>query len=72
MATKHVRSDALNLRQEPKVQEGNILAVLVKGQAVTVIGASGTEGWVEVEATSSRSHIRGRAQPGGYQNNSSA
>jgi hypothetical protein len=50
MATKHVRSDALNLRQEPKVQEGNVVAVLVKGQAVTVIGPSGTQGWVEVEA----------------------
>jgi hypothetical protein len=51
MATKHVRSDALNLRREPKVQEGNVLGVLIKGQAVNVLGPSGTEGWVEAEAT---------------------
>jgi len=50
MAMKRVQSDALNLRREPKVQEGNILAVLVKGQAVTVVGPSSTEGWAEVKA----------------------
>ncbi len=51
MVTKHVQVDALNLRREPRVIAGSVLAVLVKGQPVTVIGPAGTEGWVEVDAT---------------------
>lgn len=49
MVTKHVKSDALNLREEPVVNDGNVLAVLVKGQPVRVVRESGTAGWVEVD-----------------------
>jgi hypothetical protein len=51
MATKHVHSDALNLRREPQVKDGNIIAELVKGQALSVLGPADTPGWLNVEAT---------------------
>jgi hypothetical protein len=50
MATKHVSSDALNLRSDPQVADGNISAVLVKGQPVDVVGPAAAQGWVEVDA----------------------
>jgi len=51
MATKHVHTDALNLRREPQVQDGNIIAVLVKGQPVTTLAPVDAAGWVNVEAS---------------------
>jgi hypothetical protein len=50
MATKHVRSDALNLRSEPQTADGNIISVLVKGHAVNTLAATDPAGWVNVEA----------------------
>lgn len=51
MTTQRVNSDALNLRGEPNVVDGNILAVLSKGHEVTVLGESDNAGWVEVEVS---------------------
>jgi hypothetical protein len=50
MAIKHVQSDALNLRSEPQVKDGNIIAVLLKGQPVDALGSAETPGWLNVEA----------------------
>jgi hypothetical protein len=59
MAIKHVQRDALNLRSEPRVADGNVIAVLVKGQAVDTLAASDTPGWLNVEAT-----VDGRSRRG--------
>jgi hypothetical protein len=59
MAIKHVGSDALNLRSEPEVKDGNIIAVLLKGQSVNTLGPSPTSGWLKVEATVSGARKEG-------------
>lgn len=51
MATKHVQSDALNLRSAPVVADGNIRATLDKGHAVNTIAAVDAAGWVNVDTT---------------------
>ena len=61
MAIKHVQSDALNLRSEPRVADGNVIAVLVKGQAVDTLAAVDTPGWLNVEATVDGAARRGFA-----------
>jgi hypothetical protein len=48
MATKHVQSDELNLRREPQVSAGNIIAVLSKGQRVTTLAPVNPDGWFRV------------------------
>src|SRR5687768_14503023 len=59
MATKHVQSDALNLRSTPQVQTGNVIAVLVKGQPVSTIGAADGAGWINVDAVVNGATLRG-------------
>jgi hypothetical protein len=59
MAIRHVQSDALNLRREPEVADGNIIAVLVKGQAVDTLAAVDPPGWLNVEATVDGTSRRG-------------
>ena len=49
MATMCVQSDALNLRSQPEVTEGNIITVLMKCHPVTVMRDAPVSGWVEVE-----------------------
>ena len=59
MTIKRVNSDALNLREEPKVSNGNILAVLPKAHPVTVLAPAGTNGWVQVETQIDSGRIEG-------------
>ena len=59
MATKHVQSDALNLRSTPQVQTGNVIAVLVKGQPVSTIGAADGAGWINLDAVVNGATLRG-------------
>jgi hypothetical protein len=61
MATKHVQSDALNLRSAPQIADGNIIAVLVKGQAVNTLAAADPQGWLNIEATVNGGPQRGFA-----------
>jgi Uncharacterized protein conserved in bacteria (DUF2272) len=51
MATMHVQSDSLNLRQDPQVAANNIIAVLVKAQPVSTLGPTDPAGWVKVQAS---------------------
>jgi hypothetical protein len=48
VATKHVQSDALNLRSEPEVAD-NIVAILAKGQAVNTVAPVNTAGWINID-----------------------
>ena len=64
MMTKHVQSDALNLRAEPEVRDGNIIAVLVKGQPVSTLGPADTPGWLRVEANVDGAPRRGFVSAG--------
>jgi hypothetical protein len=50
MATKHVRSDALNLRSAPVIAN-NIEATLDKGHVVNTLAPVDAQGWVNVDAT---------------------
>lgn len=59
MARKHVRSDALNLRSEPHAADGNVIGVLIKGQAVNTLGATDPAGWVNVDAIVNDTERRG-------------
>ena len=47
MATKHVQSDALNLRSAPTIAD-NIVATLVKGKLVNTVAPVVAQGWVYV------------------------
>lgn len=47
MTAKRVNSDTLNLRREPKVSHGNIIAALPKAQSVLLVDEE-VNGWVQV------------------------
>jgi hypothetical protein len=64
MAIKHVQSDALNLRSQPEVKVGNIIAVLVKAQPVTIVGPAATPGWLNVDAPVNGALLRGFVSEG--------
>jgi|SRR5688572_26283805 len=50
MARQHVQSDALNLRSEPEIADGNIIAVLAKGEAVNTLSPANPAGWINIDA----------------------
>ena len=49
MSTKHVQSDALNLRSAPLIAD-NIMATLDKGHVVNTVAPVDAQGWVNVDA----------------------
>jgi len=58
MATKHVQSDALNLRSAPVIA-ANIMATLDKGHVVNTVAPVDAQGWVNVDA-----NVNGAAKRG--------
>lgn len=59
MARMRVKSDGLNLRREPRVAQGNIIAVLPLAQEVDVLGAPAANNFVEVNTVGGGQTRRG-------------
>ena len=59
--THRVKSDALNLRSEPRVQQSTWLATMPNGTPVEKIGPGGAAGWVRIRTSLAGTMLEGVA-----------